>query len=143
MVMTYIAAGLMIIGLVIGVYQLQQLQGKVITMGKVVDLPQSRGRKGQVSYGIEARFHNDLGQEFNYTSSWNSTHPGYRVGDPIKIYYSREQPQQGGLCSFGGRLGIAYFIFGIGLALGGITWGYSYSAKVFDAAYPVNDRLER
>jgi Protein of unknown function (DUF3592) len=148
MVMTYIAVGLMVIGLALGLYQLQQLSGKVITMGKVYDLPESRGNSGKsgkkerVTFGVAASFKNHAGQEFNYISSWSSSHPGYRVGDPIKLFYNRDSPEQNGLCSFNGRLGFAYFLFGIGLAIGGLTWGYSYSAKLFDAKYRVTDQPE-
>ena len=142
MIMTYISVGLMVIGLALGLYQLQHLSGKVITMGKVYDLPESRGKRGNTTFGVAATFKNHDDQEFTYTSSWSSTHPGYRVGDPIKLFYNRDSPDQNGLCSFGGRLGFAYFFFGIGLAIGALTWGYSYSAKVFDAKYPVTDQLE-
>lgn len=132
-----VACGLMAAGGFIGFWQYNKLQGKEVAIGRVMALPASESSEGALTYGIEAMFSDRAGNAHRYCSGWTTSSPGYRVGDAIRIYFDRGSPEKCGLCSFGGRFAIAWFIFlaGAGLFLG--VCGMRYGNKFMEQTFPV------
>ncbi len=136
MILQVLGMLLLAAGLSLGYWQWSLLDGKTIVLGRVTALPESRNSKGGVSYGIVAEFRAGAGRAGTYRSSWKSTHPGYRVGDPIKLYYDRARPEDCGLCTPGARFGAALALALAGLALLAWRWGYTLLETWMAARYP-------
>ncbi|MFH1477153.1 MAG: DUF3592 domain-containing protein, partial [Verrucomicrobiota bacterium] len=105
--------------------------------GRVTELSEGRGSKGGTTYGVVAEFKDYAGNGCVYRSGWKSSSPGYRVGDPIKIYFNRINPADCGVCSFGIRFGAAFIIVVLGLALLCASYGYKLGKQWMDKKYPV------
>ena len=139
-VLNIVACGLMGVGVVIGYWQYAKLHGKEVALGRVVALPESESSEGGSTYGIEAVFSDRNSQEYRYRSSWTSTSPGYRVGDPIRIYFDRKNPKKCGICSFGARFGIAWYVFLAGAGLVICAWSMRYGNRIMEQVFPVTVR---
>ncbi len=132
-----IACALMAAGAAVAYWQYAMLQGKEVALGRVVALPEARGSKGGTTYGIDAVFSDRAGNEHRYVSNWKASSPGYRVGDPIRIYFDRRNPGKCGLCTFGARFAVAWFVFlaGAGIFLG--AWGMRHGNERMEKIFPV------
>ena len=131
------AVALMAAGAITAYWQYTMLQNKEITIGRVVDLPKDRGSKGGTVYGIDAAFNDRAGNEHRYISSWKASDPGYKQGDAIRIYFSRLNPNDCGLCSFGVRFGAAWVVFLAGAVLFIGAWGARRGNEFMEKAFPV------
>ena len=132
-----IAIGLLAVGFVIGFWQMKLLEGKEIIWGRVIERPEGRSNKGGSTYGIVAEFKDRAGNSCVYRSGWKSSNPGYRIGDPIKIYFNRINPADCGVCSFGIRFGAAFIFIVLGLAVLCAIYGYKFGRQWMDNKYPV------
>jgi len=135
MVLNIIIAILLGLGIAVGVWQYSLLNGKIITVGTVTDLPMSRGSKGGATYGIVASFQDDRHLPHTYTSGWKSSNPGCKVGDTINLYYDRENPDNCGLSSFNARYGFAFGCIWIGLLIVVTRVVWMVAMNQFDRIY--------
>ncbi|NTV95016.1 MAG: hypothetical protein HGA75_06315 [Thiobacillus sp.] len=125
--MSVIGTWLIIIGLIIATWQYRDIQGKEIAVGKVTALEPygSGGRSGQ-TYRLVANFSDQLGNPHSYRASFGLPSPGYEVGDPIRIYFERENASNCGVLSFGYRFGIAWGFIALGLSFWLLAVGWEF-----------------
>ena len=134
-VISIIAAVLLAVSAALAVTAHHYIQNRVITTGKVDDLIVSRGSKGGSSYKIVATFRDRTGHEHTYKSSFSTSHPGYKIGAPIRICYNESAPADCGIYSFGYRFGAAWIVGVIALALFAIATGFRRGPAIMDAIY--------
>lgn len=135
MSMNIVAACFLAVALAVAAYSHLFIQQRVIASGRVTNVIASRGSKGGKIFKIEATFPDATGTEHTYTSSFSSSHPGYQLGDPIRICYRADNPDDCGVYSFGYRFGVAWVFACIGLALLLMSLGNRHGQKVMDAIY--------
>lgn len=137
MIVIIIGAVLLLGGLAVGVRSARTLSRSTITVGKVVDLIASHTRKGGTIYKVKATFTDQHQQPRIYLSTWATSNPGYRVGEPIRIYYAPDDPQSSGIASFGYAFGFATILFAMGLAFLLVGGGYWFGGDLMERYFPV------
>lgn len=110
-----VAFGLVALGTLLGVSQALNLVGKEVVTGRVTGLPAESDGDGGVTYKVEAEFHDHAGRPRYYRSSVSSSHPGFKRGDRIRIYFPRDNPDACGVVAFGYRFGMAWVLIGVGM----------------------------
>ena len=133
-VLNIIAASLLAVSATLAFSGNRFIREREIAAGRVTDRIAVRGQKG-TTYKIVATFTDKAGRSNVYESSFSSSSPGYKIGDPIRICYKAEDPSDCGVYSFGYRFGPAWIILSIAaaLALGG--WGFRNGQAVMDSIY--------
>jgi hypothetical protein len=137
MIVIVIGAALLVVALALGASSARTLSRSIITMGHVTDLVASRGSKGGTVYKIKAAFTDQQQQPRTYLSSWSSSSTGYRVGDPIRIYYAASNPQSCGIASFGYSFGFATILLAAGLAVLLVGVSYRVGGDVMERYFPL------
>jgi hypothetical protein len=124
MIFQTIGCALLLIGVGIAYWQYDLLKGKAVSEGRVVALEPQDSSDGGPTYKLVAEFKDHVGTTHQYRSGFSSSSTGYRVGDPIRIYFDRNAPGQCGVLSFGYRFGIAWCLAltGVALILGNVGW---------------------
>ncbi len=139
MILDLISWAILAIGLAIGYVQARNLNGKDVTLGTVTDLAASRsGRSSTTSYRVVAEFKDGDGHAHTYRAGFSSSSPGYKKGDPIKIYFDRENPEDCGVCSFGYSFGVAWIITLVGAFMLIAKNGWVIGNRIMESWYPVN-----
>ena len=91
-----------------------KIQKSKVCWGTVVSLERSRGKESK-NYTVVASFIGKNEHEYLYRSSYTSSHPGYSVGDGIRIFYDPGDPNDNGVMSFMGSYGMGFIIFVAGV----------------------------
>jgi len=136
MIVHGIAALLVLVALVWGSVQYAILLQCDVSLGRVTELPASRGNKGGTVYGIVAQYTDRHGQPQRYASSWKSTHPGYQIGDPIPIYNSPDNPSRNGICTFTMCFGIPWILFVVACGLEAVVLGWRVGDSLLAILFP-------
>lgn len=134
--MNYVGIGLLALGIILGYWQYSRIVGKEISEGRVVELVPHRGSKGGTTYSVVAEFVDTRGAVQTYRSGFSVSSPGYGVGDPIRIYFNRDDPTQCGVLSFGYRFGFAWCLIVLGLALLLTSAGWSFGNAWLNTHFP-------
>lgn len=132
----YFAIGTIVLGIAIGYWQYTSIIDKEVSQGRVVELEPHRGSKGGTNYTIIAEFVDTAGVTQTYRSGFSSSSPGFKVGDPIRIYFDRNNPTKCGILSFGYRFGVAWILVVLGLALFLVAAGWSYGSAWVETRFP-------
>lgn len=111
------------------------IQNRVIASGQVTALLAGSGSEGGTTFKIVASFSDKNGRAQVYQSSFSSSRPGFKVGDPIRICYREGDPSNCGIYSFGYRFGAAWVIGIVALALIAISLGFRHGPALMDAIY--------
>ncbi len=130
-----VATLLLAVSVALAVTSHRYIQNRVIAPGQVTDLIASSGSKGATTYKIVASFSDKNGRAQVYRSSFSSSSPGFKVGDPIRICYQEGDPSNCGIYSFGYRFGAAWVIGIVALALIAISLGFRRGPALMDAIY--------
>lgn len=129
MILNCIGIGLFLLGAGWSYWQYNQIVGKDVTVGRVTTLEPKRGNKGGTVYTVVADFHDRGGHLNTYRAGFSSSSPGYRVGDPIRIYFDRNNPADCGVLSFGFRFGAGWILIVAGLACCAVHYGWVFGDK--------------
>ncbi len=114
------------------------IKERVIVVGRVVFLERSgTGDKNFDMRRIVARFVDSSGIEHLYKAGFSTNHPGYDVGDSIRIAYRESDPSSCGIYSFGYRYAGSFILGSISVALVIIGTGYRYGQSIMDWIYNV------
>lgn len=139
-ILPFIGVALIAIGAGISCRQYTKIQGKEVSEGKVVALEPHRGSKGGTVYTIVAEFRDSAGNPHAYRSKFNSSNPGYGVGEKIRIFFDRGNPSDCGIMSFGYRFGVGWCLIVAGLALLLIQLGWSWGSQWMNDNFPTTIR---
>ena len=95
------------------------IQNSTRTEGRIIALtPMIDSENQTTNYAPIFRFTANNGQTYTITASVASNPPGFDVGDPIKILYPKNEPENARIDSFGQLWFIPMVIAGIGLTHG-------------------------
>jgi uncharacterized protein DUF3592 len=119
----------------LGYYNHKFIKDRIIAQGRVTGLTPVRGSKGGTNYKIVATFMDRSEQEHVYRSSFASSNPGYKVGDPIRICYLESNPVSCGVYSFGYRYGLSLILAAIAASFWLVAMGYKHGQPVMDSIY--------
>lgn len=133
-IISIIVASLLALSAVLSFSAHRYIRDREIGIGRVSDLIAVRSQKG-TTYKISASFTDQAGTSHVYRSSFSSSNPGYKIGDPIRICYKADDPADSGIYSFGYRFGVAWVIFTIAVVFGLSALGYRHGQRLMDAIY--------
>ncbi len=138
MIVIAVGTGLLLLAILMGVSSARTLSRSIITVGRVTELIPSRsGGKGGTTYKIKAAFTDQRHQARTYLASFSSSSPGYRVGDPIRLYYAPGDAQACGIASFGYAFGFQTILLAIGLAVLLVGGAYHVGSDAMERWFPV------
>ena len=122
-----------------GMYRQHQfLSQAAITDGRVIELLVKRGSKGGKVYVPKVGFAAPDGREITFQERVASSSVSYRVGDPVKIAFSRDNVFEARLLDFGYRFGGWYCLLGMGLLLLFIDFGFKHGNDWVYRQYVLN-----
>jgi hypothetical protein len=114
------------------------LRGRVITIGRVVHIPEriERGpKRTSYYYRIIATF--DAPDRMVEFTSDEMDKPPYVPGSPIRMHYRPGQPSDCGICTFAMCFAIPVSFLGFALALIILVGGWWTACAAFQALYPL------
>ncbi len=132
-----IGTWLIVIGLIIAAWQYRDIHGKEVAVGKVTALePYGSQLRGGPTYRVIASFHDRAGAPHTYRASFGLQSTGYALGDPIRIYFDRNNPAACGVLSFGYRFGVSWGFIVLGLAFWLLASGWTHGNRWLEALLP-------
>lgn len=132
-----IGSWLVVVGLIIGAWQYHDIHGKEVAIGKVTDfVPYSGSTRGGTTYSLTADFPDNTGATRTYRANFGLQNTGYAMGDPIRIYFDRNNPADCGVLSFGYRFGVAWGFIVLGLTLILLASGWTYGNRWLETLMP-------
>ena len=136
MIFNAIAAVILAAGMGLSYWQYTKILGREVAIGSVTALEPHRGSKGGTTYSVIAQFCDRSGREHTYHSSWSASSTGFNVGDPIRICFDRDNPDDCGVLSFGYRFGVGWILTVVGAAMLIAHVGWSFGNKWLQDRFP-------
>lgn len=125
----------LIVGLSLMVYRYAVIERSKVCWGTVVSLARTEGSES-VTYSVVAKFRAHDENEYYYRSSFSTSHPGYLVGDGIRVYYNPEDPNQNGAMTFLGAYGFGFFVTVLGLISTLVTFALLFNSSIAEWMHP-------
>lgn len=125
-----------VIGITMCGFKYFKVQRSKVCWGSVVSLAKSEGSEGESTYSVVATFRAHNEQEYYYRSSFSSSHPGYNIGDGIRIFYNPEDPTDNGIMSFTMAYGFSFFLAVLGGLSSAICASILFSYPLMEFLHP-------
>ncbi len=120
---------LIVISLTLGVYEHRAITRGTIAEGRVVgNIRWGRG------YTPRVAFRTRQGKDVVFQPSFDSDPPAYSPGDRLRVVYQGDG-QDPRILSFGTRFGVAWSLFGAGVAIVFIALGFRYGNDFVNSYY--------
>lgn len=132
-IMLPIGLVLILVACGIGAYEHTSIKAGTIVEGTVVGNVYRSGNK-RGSYTPEVAFRTRQGRDVSFKPSFSSNPPIYQVGDTVRVVYQGDG-ERARILSFGLRFGLAWSLFGAGLALVFIALGFRFGNDFVNSYY--------